>query len=34
MEKLILFLEINQLREKGFSRSAIARKLGISRTTV
>lgn len=34
VEKLVLFLNIHQLKEKGFSKSAIARKLGISRNTV
>ncbi|WP_062353408.1 helix-turn-helix domain-containing protein [Bacillus kwashiorkori] len=34
MEKLLLFVEINQLKKQGFSVSAIGRKLEISRNTV
>lgn len=34
MEKLLLFVEIHQLKQQGFSIAAIARKLEISRNTV
>lgn len=34
MEKLILFIQIHQLKEQGFKVATIARKLGISRNTV
>ena len=34
MEKLALYLEVNQLRERGFKIAAISKKLGISRNTV
>jgi len=34
VEKWEMYMEIDQLRKQGFSKAAIARKLGISRTTV
>ncbi|MFT9497379.1 MULTISPECIES: IS21 family transposase [Bacillota] len=34
MEKLALYLEVNQLRGRGFKIAAISKKLGISRNTV
>lgn len=34
MEKLLLFVEIHQLKDQGFKIAAIARKLGVSRNTV
>lgn len=34
MEKLLLFIEIHQLKDQGFKIAAIARKLGVSRNTV
>ncbi|MGG0740393.1 helix-turn-helix domain-containing protein [Niallia taxi] len=34
MEKLALYIEVNQLRKKGFKIAAISKKLGISRNTV
>jgi len=34
VEKLALYLEVNQLRERGFKIAAISKKLGISRNTV
>lgn len=34
MEKLVLYLEVNQLKDRGFKITAISKKLGISRNTV
>lgn len=34
MEKLALYIEVNQLRKRGFKIAAISKKLGISRNTV
>ncbi len=34
MEKLYLYIQIHQLKDQGFSKSAIARKLGVCRNTV
>lgn len=34
MEKLLLFVEIHQLKKQGFKVAAIAKKLEISRNTV
>jgi transposase len=34
VEKLLLYIEVHQLRKKGFKISSIARKLGICRNTV
>lgn len=34
MEKLLLFVEVHQLKEQGFKIAAIAKKLDISRNTV
>ncbi|MGY3718594.1 helix-turn-helix domain-containing protein [Sutcliffiella cohnii] len=34
MEKLVLYIEVNQLRRRGFKIAAISKKLGISRNTV
>ncbi|MFB9986548.1 helix-turn-helix domain-containing protein, partial [Bacillus benzoevorans] len=34
MEKLVLYIQVHQLKEEGFKVAAIAKKLGISRNTV
>jgi transposase len=34
VEKLVLYIEVYQLRGKGFKVAAISKKLGISRNTV
>ncbi|WP_326564321.1 helix-turn-helix domain-containing protein [Bacillus andreraoultii] len=34
MEKLLLFVEVHQLKKQGFKIAAIAKKLNISRNTV
>ncbi|RNB73288.1 HTH domain-containing protein, partial [Brevibacillus panacihumi] len=34
MEKLLLYLQVHQLKEQGFKVAAIARKLDLSRNTV
>ncbi|WP_035351379.1 helix-turn-helix domain-containing protein, partial [Fictibacillus gelatini] len=34
MEKLIVYLQVHQLKEQGFKVAAIAKKLEISRNTV
>jgi DNA-binding CsgD family transcriptional regulator len=34
VEKLLLYLEVHQLKEQGFKVAAIAKKLKISRNTV